>query len=124
MRTGHLRYFEDALRADNNFGQVEFHVRKRAEKSRVKLARALVAFPAMARGDNFINTIWSESVDQSLQIASIFGFGMIDPKLADRVVKLGRDRQAESFLNGCCGHVGQRVTGITFRVEVEFLVAS
>src|SRR5437868_7865406 len=39
MRRRHRRHLEDSLRSDDDVREVKFHVRKRAEKARVKLAR-------------------------------------------------------------------------------------
>src|SRR5579859_3510198 len=74
--TRHPRDLDDSLRPDDDVVEVEAHVRKRAEKGGVEGSRAGVAFPALAGRRNLVDAVLGQGVDETLEIARVFGFGV------------------------------------------------
>src|SRR2546425_3037984 len=96
LRAAHGRDLDDALRTDHDVLEVEPHVRKRAEEAHIERARAGVAFPALAGGDDLVHAVLGQRGDETGKVASILGLRVIDPETPDLRVELWCDVPPEA----------------------------
>ena len=71
MRAGHVRFLADALRPDDDVGQLEVDVRERAEQAAVEARRALMAFPDMACADDLVDAVVGQRREQAGDVALV-----------------------------------------------------
>ena len=80
---GHRSLFADALRPDDDVGQVEMDVRERRQQTAVEARRAVVPFPAIAGLHELVDTVVGERRDQPRHVPLVLGDRVAFPEVAN-----------------------------------------
>jgi cobalt-zinc-cadmium efflux system protein len=86
---GHLRLLDDALRADDDVGEVEVDVGEGGEESGVEARRAVVSLPALWGADDLVDAVVGQRGKQAGDVTVVLGDRVLLPELIDRI-DLGR----------------------------------
>src|SRR6266545_4910564 len=85
----------DALRPDDDVGQLEVDVRESGEQRSVEAGRPLMPTPDVARADELVDTVVGQSREQPGDVSPVLGKRMTLPELTDLHVLGGIDLAAE-----------------------------
>src|SRR5439155_5520260 len=83
---GHARLLAEALRSDDDVGQVEVNIGKGGDQLGVKTCRPFVTLPAVAALGELVDAILCQRRDEARQIPIVFGHRVSLPELPDLVV--------------------------------------
>src|SRR5205809_6095576 len=97
LRAAHGCDLDDTQRTDHDVLEVEPHVRKGAEETRIEGPRAGVPFPALACGDDLVHAVLGQRGDETVEVAAILGLRVRDPETPDLRVELRCDVPPETF---------------------------
>src|SRR5215207_9608420 len=90
---GHLRLLDDALRADDDVGEVEVDVGEGGEEPGVEARRAVVSLPALRCADDLVDTVVRQRGKQTGDVTVVLGDRVLLPQLVDRIDLGGIDLQ-------------------------------
>src|SRR5947207_3126167 len=111
---GQCRDLEDALRPDDDLGQVEAVVGERGEQLRVERTRAVMAFPALPGRDELVDAGLGQGRDQPVDVAPVLRDRVADPEPLDPAQLSAVEVAAEPLPDGVHARIvraGLRVCG-------------
>jgi len=107
VRPRQARDLDNTLRSNDDVLQVEPNVGKCAQEAQIEGAGAGVALPALAGRHDFVHAVVGQCVEQSLEIAAIFGPRMTDPQALDGLERVGVQLPAEPLADWRLAHRGR-----------------
>jgi cobalt-zinc-cadmium efflux system protein len=133
VRRRDMSLLADALRPDDDVGQLEVDVRKRGQQPRVEPRRASMPFPNLGLADDPVDAVVRQRGEEAADVAVVLGDRVLFPELVDGL-HLGRvhlelhelpDVHAYAY-SQAVGHLGdvrarnRRVLGVVLALTLTF----
>ena len=84
VRAGDVSFLADALRADDDVGELKFDVGEGGEQAGVEPRRAVMPLPDLVLADDPVDAVLGERRQETADIAVVLGDRMLLPELVDR----------------------------------------
>ncbi len=118
VRRRQPRLLAYALRPDHDVGQLEAHVRKRAQERAVEGPRPVVPLPAVAGRHDLVHAVGRQRGDQPLQVPPVLGQRVRLPQIPHRGVLRAAELALQLLADIVAAHVlGHRASRLPVRLR-------